>query len=110
LGEKPGDKESVAATSAQTKMNIQWTSKALSDLTRFHEFHALTNLQAADRTVDALSEAVEYLSDFPKMGEVIEKFHPREVRRILMEQYELRYEIHPDYIEKLRIWHTREYR
>ncbi|MBR7513475.1 type II toxin-antitoxin system RelE/ParE family toxin, partial [Mycobacterium tuberculosis] len=35
-------------------------------------------------------------------------FEPREVRRILVGQYEMRYEIQGDTIYVLRLWHTRE--
>jgi hypothetical protein len=38
------------------------------------------------------------------------EFEPREVRRILVGRYEMRYEIESDSIFVLRLWHTREQR
>jgi len=42
------------------------------------------------------------------MPEKLEEFDPREVRRILVSRYEIRYEIQESTIYVLRLWHTRE--
>lgn len=89
-------------------MNLAWTSKALSDLARLHEFLALANQNAAARIVRALVAAPVNLLINPPIGESLEEFEPREVRRIVVMQYELRYEIQEQTIYVLRIWHTRE--
>jgi hypothetical protein len=44
------------------------------------------------------------------MGERLEEFEPREVRRLLVGHYEMRYELQESNIYILRIWHTRENR
>ena len=46
------------------------------------------------------------------MTELTEEWrrHAREVRRILIGAYELRYDIRSDIVTILRIWHTREKR
>lgn len=44
----------------------------------------------------------------PRIGEKLEEFEPREVRRILVGHYEIRYEIQASTIYMLRLWHTRE--
>ena len=89
-------------------MNIKWTSKALSDLTRLYDFLAPANELAATRAVKALANAPQHLRDQPRMGEQLDEFKPREVRRILIEPYELRYEIQGSNLYVLRLWHTRE--
>ncbi len=43
-----------------------------------------------------------------RIGERIDEFEPREVRRILVEYYEMRYELTETAIYVLRLWHTRE--
>jgi plasmid stabilization system protein ParE len=48
------------------------------------------------------------LLEHPRIGEKLEEFEPREVRRILVGQYEMRYEIRESTIYVLRLWHTRE--
>jgi hypothetical protein len=50
------------------------------------------------------------LLEHPRLGEKLEEFKPREVRRILVGQYEMRYEIQGSTIYVLRLWHTRENR
>jgi plasmid stabilization system protein ParE len=89
-------------------MELKWTSKALSDLTRLYEFLAAVNKGAAVRTVQSLTVAPASLLANPRIGESLEEFEPREVRRILVGHYEMRYEIQESTIYVLRLWHTRE--
>ena len=89
-------------------MNIQWTGKAVSDLARLYEFLAPVNKPAAVRAVRQLTAAPRLLEANPRLGERLEEFERREVRRILVGRYEVRYEIRESTINVLRLWHTRE--
>ena len=89
-------------------MKIKWTSKALSDLARLYEFLASVNKRAAAQTVQSLTSAPARLLEQPRIGERLEEFDPREVRRIVVSHYEIRYEIQGTTIFVLRLWHTRE--
>lgn len=89
-------------------MELKWTSKALADLARLYEFLAPVNKPAAARTVQALTAAPSRLLSNPRIGERLDEFEPREVRRILVGHYEMRYEIQDSKIYLLRLWHTRE--
>lgn len=91
-------------------MVVKWTSKALSDLVRLYEFLAPVNKSAAAKIVQSLAAAPNSLMENPRLGEKLEEFEPREVRRILVGNYELRYEIHDATIYIVRLWHTREER
>ena len=93
-------------------MAVRWTSKALADLVRLHEFAAQHSELAAARLVKTLTNAAGRLPAHPRIGERLEEFAPREVRRLLVGQHELRYEFRGDgdvnRIAILRLWHTRE--
>jgi len=89
-------------------MNLKWTSRALSDLARLYEFLAPVNSSAAARTVRSLTTAPTRLLEQPRIGERLDEFRPREVRRILVGRYEMRYEIRESTLYVLRLWHTRE--
>ncbi|WEX75728.1 type II toxin-antitoxin system RelE/ParE family toxin [Sinorhizobium numidicum] len=91
-------------------MKLEWSSKAVSDLGRLYDFLALVNRQAAVRTVQSLTSAPTSLLEQPWIGERLEEFNPREVRRIVVGHYEMRYEIRQSTIYVLRLWHTREER
>lgn len=91
-------------------MQLKWTSKASSDLVRLYEFLAKINPQAAARTVQSLVAAPKSLLEHPRMGEKLEEFEPRDVRRIQVGHYEMRYELQSDTLYILRLWHTRENR
>ena len=89
-------------------MALKWTSKALSDLSRLHEFLAPVNGVAAARTVQSLAGAPVKLLANPHIGKRLEEFEPRELRRVLVGHYEIRYEIQASTIYVLRLWHTHE--
>lgn len=89
-------------------MDLRWTSKALSDLARLYEFLSPVNKQAAAYTVRQLTAAPTRLLEQPRIGEKLDEFDPREIRRIIIGHYEMRYEIRPSTLYILRIWHTRE--
>ncbi|MHC8372053.1 type II toxin-antitoxin system RelE/ParE family toxin [Pseudomonas sp. MDT1-85] len=89
-------------------MELKWTSKALSDITRLYEFLAAVNQPAAARTVQQLATTPTTLLANPRIGERLEEFEPRDVRRIQVGHYEMRYEIVESTIYLLRLWHTRE--
>ncbi|MDP3242587.1 MAG: type II toxin-antitoxin system RelE/ParE family toxin [Reyranella sp.] len=91
-------------------MRIKWTGKATSDLVRLHEYLRPVAPDAAARVVQQLAHAPERLLDYPRIGEKLEAYEPREVRRIIVGHYELRYEIANATIFILRLWHYRENR
>ena len=91
-------------------MQLKWTSKALSDLARLHEFLALVNPSAAAQVVQTLTAAPISLLKNPRTGEQLYEFEPREVRRLLIGNYEMRYEIQASTLYLLRLWHSRESR
>ena len=89
-------------------MTIEWTKRAKDDLVRFHLFLAPTAPAAAARVVQDLLRAPGRLIDFPRIGEKLAGYDSREVRRIVVGHYELRYELVDDRIIVLRLWHHRE--
>ena len=91
-------------------MQLLWSDAALSDVERLHAFLSLANPAAAAKSAQALVAAPESLMANPRMGEGLEEFAPRDVRRILVWRYELRYEIVGGILVVLRIWRTREQR
>jgi len=89
-------------------MELKWTTRALSDLVRLYEFLSPINKQAAVSTVQSLTAVPSKLLAQPRIGEKLEEFEPREIRRIFVGHYEMRYEIQHSTIYVLRLWHTRE--
>jgi plasmid stabilization system protein ParE len=89
-------------------MKIEWSDDALSDLRRFNEFLARVNPSAAAKAIQSLTSAPDRLIRHPRLGERIERYAPREIRRIIVGRYEIRYEVIGSVINILRIWHTHE--
>jgi plasmid stabilization system protein ParE len=91
-------------------MKIQWSSKAASDLVRLHDHLSPVAPDAAARIVQQIARAPNRLLDYPRLGEKLVAYEPREVRRIIVGNYEMRYEIASGTIFVLRLWHCRENR
>ena len=89
-------------------MNLKWTSKALSDIARLYDFLVPVNKPAAAHTVQALTAAPRRILEQPRIDERLDEFEPREVRRIFVGHYEIRYEIKAATVYVLQLWHTRE--
>lgn len=89
-------------------MRVLWQPLALLDLARLHDFLAPVSPRAAKAVRTQLKQAPRLLSTQPHMGTPLPEFSPRDVRRLIVGKYELRYEVRGDAIHILRLWHTRE--
>jgi plasmid stabilization system protein ParE len=87
---------------------LRWTCKAHSDLVRLFEFLQPVNPPAAIRVVRQLVAGAKRIPAHPRLGMRLSEFAPREVRRVLVGDYEIRYEIAGTDVLVLRIFHTRE--
>jgi plasmid stabilization system protein ParE len=87
---------------------LRWTSKAQSDLVRLYEFLQPAHPPAAVRAVHTLLEAAKRIPARPRLGVRLQEFGAREVRRIIVGNYEIRYESTGADVYILRIFHTRE--
>jgi plasmid stabilization system protein ParE len=85
-----------------------WAQKAKEDLQRLYEFLQKENQQAANKVVRALVVAPRRLVQHPRIGELLDEFAPREVRRWLVGNYEIRYELQAETLIILRLFHSRE--
>ena len=89
-------------------MALRWTSKAHADLVRLHEFLQAVNPTAAARVVRHIVAGVKRIPAHPRLGLRLPEFAPREVRRVLVGDYEIRYELAGTEVLVLRIFHARE--
>lgn len=89
-------------------MALRWTTSARADLVRLHEFLETVNPRAAARAVRLLVAGAKRIPARPRLGQRLREFADREVRRILVGDYEIRYELAGRDVFVLRIFHTRE--
>ncbi len=89
-------------------MALRWTSKAHSDLMHLNEFLQPVNAAAAGRAVRQLVAGAKRIPAHPRLGVRLPEFEPREVRRLVVGDYEIRYELTGTDVFVLRIFHTRE--
>lgn len=89
-------------------MGLNWTQAAFADLRRVYDFLEPVNAAAAARSVRTIVARVERIPLQPHLGESLPGFGRRDVRRVLIGKYEVRYELADAEIFVLRIFHTRE--
>lgn len=87
-------------------MKYEWTAKAVSDL------HSLTmdfeHPKAAARVMRRLAAAPDVLCEYPRMGALLPGFAPRELRRFIVDNYEMRYEVTDQALFITDVFHTRQ--
>jgi len=84
-------------------MKLQWSNEAVADVARPHDFIAKLNPTAAASTAQTLTAAPRRLLDLPQSGRQLDQYLPREVRRIIVGSYEMRYELVESTIFILRV-------
>jgi plasmid stabilization system protein ParE len=89
-------------------MRLRWTDQASLDLVRIRDFLIPLNPAVALKTVRALRAASLKLVDHPWLGAPLQRYLPQDVRRLIVGQYEIRYEVTEQEILIIRLWHTRE--
>lgn len=89
-------------------MEVKWTTSANRDLIRLHDFLAPVNKSAAKKAVKQLVDEAKLLQSHPLLGVELEAYAPRNVRRLMIGDYEVRYEVTETVLYVLRLWHTRE--
>ena len=89
-------------------MALRWTTSARSDLVRLHEFLHPVNPRAAALAVRHLVAGAKRIPARPRLGQRLRQFAGREVRRVLIGDYEIRYELAGRDVFLLRIFHSRE--
>ena len=89
-------------------MRVRWLAASERDLVRLHTFLKEVSPRAATNRARAIGAAVRKLPEHPRIGHTLDEFEPREVRALLVDDCEVRYEIDGDTIVILRVWHTHE--
>ena len=89
-------------------MALRWTLAAYADLRQIHEFLEPVNPSAAAQAVRLVVARVRRIPAQPRLGERLPGFADREVRRVLVRGYEIRYELSGANLIVLRIFHARE--
>jgi plasmid stabilization system protein ParE len=91
-------------------MRINWTRQAYVDLDRLRWFLSEKSERAADAAVQRIVQGSLTLREHANRGQVLERYLPRQVRRLLVADYELRYEIHGEDLYITAVFHMREER
>jgi plasmid stabilization system protein ParE len=87
---------------------LRWTASARSDLVRLYEFLQPVNPRAAALAVQHIVAGARRIPVHPRIGQRLREFTGREVRRLVLGSYEIRYEVAESDVYLLRIFHTRE--
>lgn len=89
-------------------MRVTWSPKASDDLVRLERFLQPKSPLVAKRVVRLLIAGPNRLVDHPRLGEIVEGATGVELRRLLIDAYEIQYEVRPGEILVARVFHMRE--
>ena len=89
-------------------MRLKWSSAAQRDLVRLAEFLKPVNPRAASRVVGMLIATAKQLPDFPQLAPRVDAHEWREIRSLIVGDYNMHYEVTRETIFIVRVWHTRE--
>lgn len=91
-------------------MEIYWTLQAQDDLERIYRFALQYSCQHADDVLDRLITGCAGLTEHPAIGVQQTRYAPREVRKVVFDDYEVHYELRKNDIYIVDLWHTKEER
>lgn len=89
-------------------MKLFWTEAAQHDLVRLHHFLESKDSLAAQTMIRLIVARATKIPLTPRLGAVLLRYQPRDVRRILIDEYEIRYEIAAQDLYILRVFHSKE--
>lgn len=89
-------------------MRVDWSAAARRDLFRLEAFLRPVNPRAGARVVRTLVDAAAKLPEFPSIAPRIEVHEGRDVRSLMVGDYNMHYEVTRDVINIVRVWHARE--
>ncbi len=89
-------------------MALRWSSSANRDLVRLDAFLEAADRRAAARAVQRLLTGATHIARHPRIGVRLGEFDPHEVRKLIVGDYEMRYEVRENELIILRIWHVYE--
>ncbi len=79
-------------------MKIQWSEPASADLDNIWDFIAKDSEYFASDFILKLIEAVEKVSEYPKLGRVVPEFNNEIIREIIFKDYRIIYKIKDDVV------------
>jgi addiction module RelE/StbE family toxin len=86
---------------------LLWTSPALDDLREMREYVSRDKPAAAQKLARAIKQAVLRLREHPHSGRVVPELSQRGYREVIVPPYRIIYEVQPQQVIILRVWHGR---
>lgn len=89
-------------------MEVIFTDRFLVRIEECTDFIALDGVTAAMKWAYAVMELCQKLCNQPQLGRIVPEFKRSEIREIIYGNYRLVYELKPNQIDMLTIWHTKQ--
>ncbi|HAW78259.1 MAG TPA: plasmid stabilization protein [Balneola sp.] len=87
-------------------MEIIFTDRFLSRVEECTDYFALDHIPTAIKWAEEIDDHCEQLRSQPDSGRIVPEFNRDEIKELIHGNYRLVYEIKPDRIYMLTIWHT----
>ncbi len=89
-------------------MEVIFTDQFLDRVEECTDYIALDHVPTAIKWARGVFEQCQKLSSQPETGRIAPEFRRPEIREVIHGNYRLVYELKPNQIDMLTIWHTRQ--
>jgi toxin ParE1/3/4 len=89
-------------------MEVIFTDRFLTRVEECTDYIARDHIPTAIKWAREVFEQCQKLSNQPEKGRIVPEFRRPEIREIIHGNYRLVYELKPNQIDMLTIWHTRQ--
>ena len=86
-------------------MRILWTEPGLDDLQAIRDYIAKDSATYAADFIESILSAVERLSEFPRMGRVVQEADAPNIRELVFCGYRIMYRVTPETVQVLALVH-----
>lgn len=87
-------------------MEVILTDRFLERVEEYTDYIALDHIPTAIKWAEGVLEYCEQLSAQPESGRIVPEFKRAEIKELIHGNYRLVYELKPNRIDMLTIWHT----
>lgn len=85
---------------------VIWTKAALGDLNEIGDYIAQDSIAAADKLIDSLYDAPDFLEDFPLAGRIVPEANKENIREVLHSNYRIIYFLNKDVANIVAVYHA----
>lgn len=87
-------------------MKVVWSDRALRSLAEIHSHISTDSETTAHQIVDGILRWGDRLSQFPRLGRIVDRYDHPEIREAIEKPYRIVYRIHSESVQIIDVFHS----